>query len=107
MNEHEIAAAAERYYDRLAEAWWADDERTPEEIEQQAVDAKLATRLCGIGQTDGRAFLVEAISEAESDWLRGLCDLIREGADHAEIGKMVSDRVRAYAVSCAEARGVA
>ncbi len=99
-------AAAERYYDRLADARWADDERTPEQIEQQAVDAMLATRLCGIGQKDGRDILVEAIGEADSDWLRGLCDMIREGADHAEIGKMVAERVRAYAVSCAEARGV-
>lgn len=80
------------------------------EIEDDAIRSVLACRLAtSIHSVDGRDIVIESIAEADADFQRAIayeCSTDDKDADDAALGRMIRKHVRAYALSCAKAKGM-
>lgn len=103
---------------RVASPYCAPGEVEPDELdaeevaqaEDDAIRSVLACRLAtSIHDTDGRDVVIEAIAEADADFQRAIayeCSTDGKDADDAALGRLIRKHVRAYALSCAKAKGM-
>lgn len=106
---------------RVASPYCAPGEVEPDDVEfdaeaeaqaeDDAIRSALACRLAtSIHSVDGRDIVIEAIAEAEADFQRAIayeCSTDDKDADDAAaLGRMIRKHVRAYALSCAKAKGM-
>lgn len=103
---------------RVASPYCAPGEVEPDELdaaevadaEDDAIRSVLACRLAtSIHSVDGRDIVTEAIGESDADFQRAIayeCSTAGKDADDAALGRMIRKQVRAYALSCAKAKGM-
>lgn len=96
-------------YDAPGEVDPGDYEPGEQEAEaDDTIRTVLACRLASsLSSTDGRDVVIEAFSEADADFQRAIAWACSDAeGDDAELGRMVRQRVRAYALGCAKAKGL-
>lgn len=105
---------------RVASPYCAPGEVEPDDVEfdaeaeaqaeDDAIRSVLACRLAtSIHSVDGRDIVIESIAEADADFQRAIayeCSTDDKDADDAALGRMIRKHVRAYALSCAKAKGM-